>query len=404
MKIVDSHSLCSAHKNLENAFDCYKRKKANPEKYKGKFGYPVFHKKGKSKDSYRTNNTNEAIRLEDGKLRLPKLGLIDAVLHRKIKGEIKSVTVSQNTCKEYYASIITKQKQKISNPTITKDPQDKKILGIDMSLTNFAVLSNKAITKFVNHYKYNEDIIAKAHKNLSRKKKYSIRREKAKLKLSKITNKVANKSKDFLHKLTFDIANNYDVVVVENIDLVEMADKTNKFKFGKSVYTINFGMFREMLKCKLENRGKEFVKADKWFPSTQLCSCCGYKNTGLKNLSIREWKCPICHAKHERDDNSTINLVNHYKDLHAIAHVRWSGVADATSETLNDQAISEKNMDHAKCDMIDLIKTTECQSSLFDNDDLSVLQASSFQDEVVDKSQLIVQTPYSRIGTYTKII
>jgi putative transposase len=375
LKKVDSTALCSSWQNLQDAFKAYKRRKLNPEKYKGKLGYPVFHKKGKSKDSYRTNNINNSIRIELGKLRLPKLGLINAVLHRKIKGEIKSVTVSQNSCKEYYASISTKQR-KITIPKITKDPKDKNILGIDMSLSNFAVLSNKTITKFVNHYKMYENKIAKAHKSISRKKKYSNRREKAKLKLSKLSNKVSNRTKDFLHKLSFDIAKNYDVVVVEDIDLIEMSNKNKSFKLGKSVYSINFGMFREMLEYKLKNKGKEFVKADKWFPSTQLCNMCGYKNKETKDLSIRKWKCPSCHASHDRDLNAAINLENWYRSMNDIALVRCLSVADATSETLNDQgSYSEKNVGFET--KANLIKTTECQLLLF-NDDLSVLQASVF--------------------------
>jgi len=375
LKKVDSTALCSSWQNLQEAFKAYKRRKTNPEKYKGKLGYPTFHKKGKSKDSYRTNNVNNSIRIEVGKLRLPKLGVIQSVLHRKIKGEIKSVTVSQNSCKEYYASISTRQKSKISVSIIKKDPKDKKILGIDMSLSNFAVLSNKAITKFVNHYKQNEYKIAKAHKNLSKKKKYSNRRNKAKLKLSKITNKVANKSKNFLHKISFDVANNYDVVVVEDIDLVEMADKTKKFKFGKSVYSINFGMFRDMLQYKLENRGKEFAKANKWFPSSQLCNVCGYRNKETKDLNIRKWGCPSCHAKHDRDLNAALNLENWYRNQNNILQVKCE-VADATSETLNAQgSCSEKNKSLVKTK--DLRKTTECQDTSLDVS-LSVLQASLF--------------------------
>ena len=153
--------------------------------------------------------------------------------------------------------------------------------------------------------------LAKQQRKLSRKigsKKNETKSNnwyKQQLKVNKIYAHTANQRKDFLHKKSTEIANQFDIVSVETLDMKALSNK--KFKNGKVTMDNGYGMFLTMLEYKLADRGKYFVKVSKWFPSSQLCSCCGYKNPKVKNLKIRHWTCPHCGAFHDRDRNAAIN-------------------------------------------------------------------------------------------------
>lgn len=302
LKEVDSFALLNAQMNLhtayKNFFESVKRKRR-------RVGYPKIKSRKNSKRTYTTNNNDGQVRIQDGKLRLPKVGLVKAVFHRYIKGTIKSVTVSQNAQGYYYASILVEYEPEITQRVIDKE----KVVGIDMSLKSIAVLSDGTKPKYPRWYRQSEKKLAKAQRELSRKKKGSANREKARRKVAKVHEKIANQRKDFLHKLSYHIAENWDVAVVEDIGLSGMARALN---YGKSVHDAGFGMFRTFLEYKMNDRLKSLVKADKWFASTQTCSNCQTKNPLTKDVGVEEWTCPHCGAHHDRDVNAAVNLKNWY--------------------------------------------------------------------------------------------
>ena len=152
-----------------------------------------------------------------------------------------------------------------------------------------------------------EKKLQREQRKLSKMVKGSRNREKQRIRVAKLHEKVANQRKDFLHKQSRQIANAYDGVCIENLNMQAMAQSLN---FGKSVSDNGWGMFTAFLKYKLEELGKRLVKIDKFFASSQICSVCGYQNPHTKDLSVREWICPCCQTHHNRDVNAAVNIQN----------------------------------------------------------------------------------------------
>jgi len=297
LKEVDSLALCNSQLHIQTAYKNFFNKTAK---------FPEFHSKRKGKQAYTTNNIKETIRIENGKLKLPKLGFIKIVLHRFCKGKIKSVTVSRTPANKYFVSILTEQTPEI----IKKDITQEKILGIDMSYKELAVYSDGTKAKYPMYYRKAQKKLAHTQRNFSRTEIGSKRHEKARLKVAKVYEKISNQRKAFLDKESTRIAREYDVVVIEKLDMRSMANKG--MRNGKTVNDIGFGMFKEMLRYKLSNNLGQLIEADKFYPSSQLCSNCGFKNIAVKNLNIREWDCPQCGVHHDRDINAAVNLRNYY--------------------------------------------------------------------------------------------
>ena len=297
LKEVDSFALCNSQLHIQTAYKNFFNKTAK---------FPEFHSKHKSNQTYTTNNNAGQIRIENGKLKLPKLGFIKIVLHRFCKGKVKSVTVSRTPTNKYFVSILTEQIPEIAEKDITQE----KVLGIDMSYKELAVYSDGTKAKYPMFYRKAQRKIAHTQRNFSRTQKGSKRHEKARLRVAKVYEKISNQRKDFLEKESARIAREYDVVVVEKLNMRAMANRG--MKNGKTVNDIGFGMFREMLRYKLGRSLKQLIEADKFYPSSQLCSKCGFKNIAVKNLNIREWDCPQCGVHHDRDINAAINLKNYY--------------------------------------------------------------------------------------------
>ena len=294
---IDSFALCNAQINLNTAYRNF---------FKGTADFPKFKKKHKSKQSYTTNNreSHHNIRIEPNNyLRLPKVGLIKFKKHREFPKNaiIKSCTITKRPSGKFEASIL--YEWYVDEPALV---EVKSSLGLDYSSSHFYIDNNGNEANYPHFYRKSESKLALEQRKLSKMMRDSNNYKKQKQRVAKLQEHTANQRKDFLHKLSTEIANQYDLVCVEDLDLHAQAQSLN---FGKAVGDNGFGMFRTFLEYKLSERGKYFIKVDKFFASTKTCHCCGYKNNTL-TLKDREWTCPNCNSHHDRDVNAAINIKN----------------------------------------------------------------------------------------------
>ena len=292
LKEVDSLALTSANDNLAVAFLNFFKKNAS---------FPKFHKK-KPSGSYTTRCINGNIALLDKGIKLPKLGKVKASLHRMPKKDwkLKAATVSQSSDGKFYASILFEYDSDINYQVDINNA-----IGLDYASNGLFVDSNGK--RGTNHkfYRKAQKKLAKEQRRLSRKTKGSKNYYKQLLTVNKLHRHIANQRNDNLHKLSTEIANRYDIVCVEDLNMAAIGNKG--FKNGKATYDNGYGMFLNMLEYKLSDRGKTLVKVDKFYPSSQLCSCCGSRKK-LK-LSERKYIC-TCGLEIDRDLNAAINIKN----------------------------------------------------------------------------------------------
>lgn len=299
LKEVDAQALCNAQMHLDKA---YKNFWNNPKHFRK----PRYKTKKGGRYSYTTSQINNNVRIEGSKLRLPKVGMVKIRLHRPLmeNSTIKTVTVSKTPTGKYYVSILVEYENQIL-PVIPE-----KFVGLDFTMNGLYVASDEDDANYPRFLRKAEKRLAKAQRKLSKRQKENHNRDRQRLRVAKLHEKVANQRKDFLHKRSCYLANRYDAIGVEDISVKAMAKhkKGGKLSFGKSVADNGWNMFVNMLSYKLAWQGKHLIKVGKWFPSSQLCHVCGYKNEETKNLSVREWDCPVCGSHHERDRNAAINI------------------------------------------------------------------------------------------------
>jgi putative transposase len=296
LKEVDSLALANVQLHLEAAFARF----FEP----GKNRYPRFKSKHRSRKSYTTNVVNGNITLEDGRLRLPKAGSVRIRQHRRIpEGYVlKSVTVSMEPSGKYYASLLYEYPAR-ENQTPGADREDAKALGIDFAMRGMAVFSDGSRAEYPGYYRLAQERLARDQRRLSKRKKGSRNYEKQKRRVALRHEKIRNQRKDYLHKLSRDLADRYDVIAVEDIDMQAMS---RSLHFGKSVADNSFGAFRTMLAYKLEEQGKSFVKVGRFFPSSKMCSRCGNVKKELR-LDERVYRCS-CGLCMDRDLNAAVNI------------------------------------------------------------------------------------------------
>jgi putative transposase len=296
LKEVDSLALANAQLNLDRAYKNFFRDK--------RVGFPKYKSKKNHHYSYTTNNQDSTIRIENNCLKLPKVGFVKTKLHRNIPENytLKSVTVSKTPSGKYFASILFEYEQIVIPANV------EKTLGLDYSMSEVYVDSEGKEPQYNRYYRRSLAKLQKISRTLSKMKKFSQNWYKQKHKIAVLHEKIANQRKDFLHKESSKIANSYDLVGVEDLNMKAMSQALN---FGKSVSDNSWGMFRTLLKYKLEEAGKYFVTIDKWFPSSKKCSTygCDYVYKDL-TMDIREWTCPQCGVTHNRDVNAAINIRN----------------------------------------------------------------------------------------------
>ena len=300
---VDSSALANVQVNADRAFSDWKQDQ-NDKTKKVKKGKPRFKKKGKCRPSYTTSNTSDNIKLKDGKLKLPKMDWIDILMHRPLPSwakEIKKVTVFRTPIGTYKASILFKYE--IQAPTKVLSS----VLGLDFSMSDLYVDSEGFCANYPKFFRKKQEKLAKEQRKLSRCKKGSKNYFKQLRKVNKIHYAITNQRKDYLHKLTTYLANNYDVIAIETLNLKGMASKDG-FKLGKSVHDVAFSYFTSLLEYKLNDRGGKLEKVDRFFPSSQTCNHCHNKFPITKDLSVRQWECPNCHTINDRDANAAKNI------------------------------------------------------------------------------------------------
>lgn len=297
MQEVDCFALCNVQLNLELAYSNFFQKIAK---------FPKLKSKKKSRASYTTNNDTRwnTIYITENSVRLPKVGEIKANIHKKPNEHwiIKSATVSEEKDGSVYVSVLFEYKDETKQ---IEKSEIKSSIGLDYKSDGFYVDSEGNTCGSPKYLRNSERRLARLARKLSKKQEGSNNREKARLVKTKLDRHVSNQRKDFLHKLSTEIANQYDLVCVEDINLKAISN--NDFHLGKSTNDNGYGMFRNMLAYKLKERGKYFIRVGKFFPSTQLCSNCGRKHK--LTLSERTYKCE-CGLVIDRDINAAINILH----------------------------------------------------------------------------------------------
>lgn len=252
------------------------------------------------------NNQHGSVRIEGNKVKLPKIGWVRLCLHRPLmeNSTIKTVTISKTPSGKYYISILVEYENQIL-PIVPKN-----FLGLDFAMHGLYVASDEDNADYPNFLREAEKKLVKAQRKLSKRQKGSRNRHKQRLRVAVLHEKIANQRRDFLHKKARYLADCYDAIGIEDISVKAMAKrkKGGKFSFGKSISDNGWSMFTSMLEYKLAWQGKQLIKIDKWYPSSQLCHVCGYQNNDTKDLSVREWDCPKCGSHHNRDKNAAINI------------------------------------------------------------------------------------------------
>lgn len=303
LREVDSLALANAQIHLQQAF-------ANRFKKKSHFGFPKFKSKRKSKRRYTTNNQKNSIEIYENAIKLPKIGKVEAVIHRLPEGgwKLKAATVSQESDGKYYASVLFEY-----DATITPVLDPKNAIGLDYKSDGLYMDSNGHIGTNHEFFRESQKKLAKAQKRLARRKGSQKGESKSKnfikqsQRIGRIHRHIANQRLDNLHKISTEIANRYDIVCVEDLNMKALSNR--KFGNGKATLDNGYGRFLSILEYKLADRGKYFVRVDKWYPSSQLCSRCGKRHSEMKNLSIRTMQCD-CGYTEDRDINAALNILN----------------------------------------------------------------------------------------------
>ncbi len=299
LKEADSIALQTSREHLSEAYQNF----FNGLRKGRKVGFPKFKSK-KGKETYTTKQTNENIKIDfkRKKLKLPKLGWLRFNDKRMFSEKINHVTIKKTKSNKYFVSLTLKAQEDIKE---LQEVHEKDITAFDMSANNFLV-NNLVKMENPRFYRLEQKKTKKLNKELSRKKNGSKNREKARLKLSRHYDTIYNRKKDWTHKITRKLANTFGAIILENLSMKGI----QKFNSGlsKSV-SLDFSwyQFTTYLKYKMEWLGKHLILVDRFFASSKLCSCCGWKNN---NLTLRErvWTCLNCGTTHDRDENASINL------------------------------------------------------------------------------------------------
>jgi len=306
-----------AIRSLEAAYNNFFKKRAK---------FPNF----KSKHSKNSFTVPQSASVASGRLFIPKFKEgIKCRVHRNIKGKIGKVTITKTPSGKYFVSVFTEEEY------ITSLEKTNKSVGVDMGLKDLLITSEGETFKNNRYTRRYERKLAMAQRHLSRKKNGSRGFENQKLKVARLYEKIANSRADYLHKCSISIVRRYDTICIEDLNVKGMVKNHH---LAKSISDASWGKFISMLTYKTEWYGKKVVKIDRFFPSSQTCHVCGYLNKETKDLSVREWECPVCHAHHDRDVNAAINILRFGLNNISAGTVDYTGGEEVRADLLESHS------------------------------------------------------------------
>ncbi len=299
LKEVDSIAIQSSLKNLSDAFSRFFKKQNKRPQFKSK-KHPV--------QSYTTKNVNNSIEIRNNFVKLLKLGLVKFAKSREPKERILNATIRKSSSGKFFVFILCEEE-------IAELLKTNSAIGIDLGITDFAILSdsqkidnNRFTSKMEKKLKCEQRKLSK-RALLAKKKGINLfeaeNYQKQKRKVARLHEKVMNQRNDFLNKLSTEMIKNHDMICMEDLNTKGLLCN---HKLAKSISDVSWSSFVTKLQYKADWYGRKIIKVDKWFPSSQICSECGYKD-GKKPLKIRAWTCSICHTHHDRDINASINIL-----------------------------------------------------------------------------------------------
>ena len=290
LKLVDSIALQQSLRDLDRAYQNFFKKRAR---------FPQFKSKHNNHQSYRTLNQGNNIRIAGNYLKLPKLGYVKVKQSMEV-GHINNVTVERTPAGKYFVVLNVDFESELR-------PNAGGMIGIDVGIKEFYSDSNGNIVSNPKYLEKSMRKLVREQRRLSRKQKDSNNRDKQRIKVAKVHEKITNQRYDFLQKQSTILVSENQTICIEDLNIKGMV---RNHKLAQHIISCSWSKFFTMLEYKATWYGNEIIKVPTMYPSSQTCSCCGYKNPLVKNLSVREWMCPKCHTKHDRDTNASINILN----------------------------------------------------------------------------------------------
>jgi len=294
LKEVDCTSLQNSLEDLDHAYKNFFEKRAK---------YPRFKLKKVHAQSYRTRNNNgdTAVRIIGNKIRLPKIGLMRAKIHRDVVGRILNATISRTASDKYFVSLCVE----VDKSTLIH-PNAGGIIGIDVGLNAFYTDSNDKKVENLRAFKRRARKLKFSQRRLSRKKKGSKNYEKHRKKVAKVHEKIVNIRKDYTHKQSAKLVHENQIIAIETLRIKNMVKNR---KLAKAIYDSCWAELFRQLHYKAEFTSSKVIEVDSFYPSSQICSYCEHRNADVKNLDLRMWTCPNCGAVHDRDINAAKNIL-----------------------------------------------------------------------------------------------